>query len=141
MTTKNAATVNAQHQAFNRHDVEAATSGYADSVVFTDHAMGVSLKSVQEIKDHVRMYLDAASDGRVAIREFIEAGDTIVLELTFTGTNDGPLGPLPATGRHITLDGVDIFRFDTEGRIVSEEWYYDQLALLVQLGHMQPPKM
>lgn len=141
MTTKNVATVRAQAEAFNKHAVDAATAGYAQGVIFTDHAMGLSLKSPQEVKEHVRMYIDSCSDGRIAVREIIDAGDTVCVELTFSGTNDGPLGPMPATGLHVTIDGVDIFRFDPAGKIVAEDWYYDQLGMLVQLGHLQPPQM
>lgn len=59
----------------------------------------------------------------------------------FTGTNDGPFGPLPATGRPITMDAVDILHFDPEGKVVSEDWYYDQLGVLAALGHVQPPQL
>ena len=35
----------------------------------------------------------------------------------------------------LTLSGV----LESDGRIVRGELYYDQLTMLVQLGHMAPP--
>jgi hypothetical protein len=34
---------------------------------------------------------------------YIDAGQTVVCALTIAGTQDGPLGPLPATGKEFTL--------------------------------------
>jgi steroid delta-isomerase-like uncharacterized protein len=139
MTSKNWTTVQKQFDAFNRHDADGAASGYSPNVVFTDHSTGETLKTQAEIRDQVKLYVDAASDGRIAIRDRVETDDAIVVELTFTGTNDGPLGPLPATGRPMTIDAVNMFRFDKQGKIVAEDWYYDQLGLMAQLGHVSPP--
>lgn len=54
-------------------------------------------------------------------------------------TNNRPLGALPATGRGVTVPFCEVWRLDPEGRIVAGDLYYDQLSLMVQLGHVQPP--
>ena len=30
--------------------------------------------------------------------------------------------------------------WDASGKTTRAEWYYDQVGMLVQLGHMQPPE-
>jgi hypothetical protein len=62
-----------------------------------------------------------------------------VMLFTGRGHNDGPMGPLPATGREASVPFCEIREYDTDGKVVRTEWYYDQLTMLTQLGHMQPP--
>jgi SnoaL-like polyketide cyclase len=58
----------------------------------------------------------------------------VVARFTCGGTNDGPLGPFPATGRQWTLPICEMWHFDADGSVVGGEIYYDQAALLAQLG-------
>jgi hypothetical protein len=58
---------------------------------------------------------------------------------TVTGTHDGPLGPLPATGQEFTLPLYEMWHFDSSGQVVGGDLYYDQLSLLTQLGLMPQP--
>ena len=48
------------------------------------------------------------------------------------------MGPLPATGRPMNVRFCEIMRFNDQGQIVSGAAYYDQLSIMVQLGHAQP---
>jgi hypothetical protein len=50
------------------------------------------------------------------------------------GTNDGPLGPLPATGREVILPYCEVYHFNAAGKVIAGECYWDQLGLLRQLG-------
>ena len=55
------------------------------------------------------------------------------------GTHDGPLGPLQATGKEFTLPLCEMWHFDSSGRVVGGDLYYDQVSLLTQLGLMPQP--
>jgi hypothetical protein len=68
--------------------------------------------------------------------EYIEAGDRTIACFTGRGTNDGPLGPLGPSGRALSLPVCDVLRHEA-GRIVRADYYYDQLSILVQLGHAE----
>jgi predicted ester cyclase len=51
-----------------------------------------------------------------------------------TGTQSGPFGPFPATGKRLDLVIIGMHRF--EGALVAETWTsWDKLAALTQLGH------
>jgi len=80
----------------------------------------------------------AFSDARIKDARVIDGGDATVLLFTGTGTNDGPLGPLPATDRTVNLPFCEVRYWDADGRTTRAEWFYDQMSMLVQLGHMQP---
>jgi SnoaL-like polyketide cyclase len=62
-----------------------------------------------------------------------------VCTFTVVGTHDGPLGPFPATGNEFTLPLCEMWHFDSGGRVVGGDLYYDQVSLLTQLGLMPQP--
>jgi limonene-1,2-epoxide hydrolase len=101
----------------------------------------------------------AAVHGREAIGEFVggmhasftdwkhdvkidSAGDLVVVEGTWTGTNSGPMqtpqGEIPATGRRASIAFAGIARVEGD-RIVSVHNYFDQTAMMSQLGLMPEP--
>lgn len=76
-------------------------------------------------------------------RELIEGPDTVVVEAIFLATNTGPMiGPtgttLPATGKRVELPICDIWKV-SNGRIVENRIYYDQITFLTQLGLLKAP--
>ncbi len=62
----------------------------------------------------------SAGSSRVELHEALYVEDKAILRYTVTGTDSGPGGDFPPTGKPFTMPGVTIFRFD-DGRIV-EEW-------------------
>lgn len=54
------------------------------------------------------------------------------------GTQEGPMGPYPPSGKRMDLDFSGMLRFE-EGKIA--EWWvtWDNMASLTQLGHIAPP--
>ena len=56
----------------------------------------------------------------------------------FRGTQTGPLGPFPASGKILSADFISIYRI-SDGRI-AEAWVeWDCLNGLIQLGHLAAP--
>lgn len=52
---------------------------------------------------------------------------------TFTGTHEGPFFGIPASGRPVEINGVDVFRV-VDGRFV-EQWHVEELmSLFAQIG-------
>jgi hypothetical protein len=85
-----------------------------------------------------RRWVTAFSNAEVAEPQYIDGGDTVVALFTGRGVNDGPLGPLPKTGKRMTVPFCEVLRFDDKGQVVWGAIYYDQLSMLTQLGHAQP---
>jgi steroid delta-isomerase-like uncharacterized protein len=129
----------ASYEAINRRNLDAIAAAYAPDAVLTDHPSGDTAKSPAEIVGYLSQFFTAMSDLRFAVTESIDAGDTVVLQLVAEGTQDGPLGPLPATGRRATVPICNVLRFNAAGLITTDEVYWDQLSFLAQLGHVEPP--
>ncbi|WP_028926492.1 ester cyclase [Pseudonocardia acaciae] len=82
----------------------------------------------------------AAFDDRTITRGIIVAeGNTLACQTWIEGTfvrefTQSPAGPLPPTGTRVTMDLINIFRFDDDGRLVEEWVRTDYRGLLRQLG-------
>jgi steroid delta-isomerase-like uncharacterized protein len=77
-------------------------------------------------------------DAQQKILYLVAEGDRVAAALQFTGTQKGPMGPFPASGRRIQANFLAMFRLK-DGRI-SEVWVeWDNLSALLQLGHLTLP--
>jgi steroid delta-isomerase-like uncharacterized protein len=68
----------------------------------------------------------------------IGEGDLVVEQFTASGTQRGEIMGAPATGRTVTLGGINVFRI-RDGRIAERWGRLDDLGLLTQLGLVRPP--
>jgi steroid delta-isomerase-like uncharacterized protein len=140
MEPRNVETHRAGHEAFNQREFAAMTSQYAESISWTDHAQGRTFRTPQEFRaDFLAGWVAASSDIKVTDPRYIDAGRTVVCTFSVEGAQDGPLGPFPATGKQFTLPLCEMWHFDSGGRVVGGDLYYDQLSLLMQLGLMPQP--
>ena len=80
-----------------------------------------------------RIYRQALPDWHSEVERLVAEDDIVVEVFTASGTHRGELLGVPATGKTLTLRGVNIFRIDDE-RIVERWGRLDQLAVLQQLG-------
>jgi SnoaL-like domain len=140
MASRNVETYRAGHVAFNQRNFEAMTKQYTDNIAWTDHPQGRTFKTPQEFKDDfLPGWVRASSDIRITGSRYLDAGQTVVCTFTAVGTHDGPLGPLLATGKEFTLPLCEMWHFDSSGRVVGGDLYYDQVSLLTQLGLLPQP--
>jgi steroid delta-isomerase-like uncharacterized protein len=140
MASRNVENYRAGHEAFNRRDFEAMTKHYAESIAWTDHPQSRTFTTPQQFTDEfLAAWVQASQDIRIVGPRYLDAGETVVCTFTCVGTHDGPLGPLPATGRAFALPLCEMWHFDTSGRVVGGDVYYDQVSLLTQLGLMAQP--
>jgi steroid delta-isomerase-like uncharacterized protein len=137
MESPNVKIYRAGHEAFNQRDFVAMTKQYADSITWTDHSQGRTFKAPGEFRDDfLAGWVVASPDIRITNPRYIDAGQTVVCSFAVVGTQDGPLGPLPATGKEFTLPLCEMWHFDSSGRVVGGDLYYDRVSLLTQLGLM-----
>ena len=78
-------------------------------------------------------FLGAFPDSTFTIEDMIAEGDRVATKKTFTGTHTADFGDIPATGKRVSLQYVDIMRV-RNGRIVEHWLSMDQLSFLQQLG-------
>jgi steroid delta-isomerase-like uncharacterized protein len=137
MSLRNVETVRAAHQAFNRRDFDAVVNSMTEDVSYRDQARDVTYNGRAGFREFMQGWVTTFSNASASGATYIDAGDTVVAEFTGTGVNDGPLGPMPATGRSVKFAICEVFRFNGEGKIVSGAIYYDQMSIMTQLGHVQ----
>ena len=89
-------------------------------------------------KVFLQAFAEAYPDATFTIDDMIAEGDQVVTKKTMSGTNTGELAGLPATGRQVTFQYVDIMRV-RDGRIVEHWNILDQLSWLTQLGVIPDP--
>ena len=81
-----------------------------------------------------RMYRAAFPDLRMDPEDVLASGDKVVARVRATGTHEGELMGMPATGKSVDVQLIDIMRFDEDG-LVAEHWgVVDMLAMMQQLG-------
>jgi steroid delta-isomerase-like uncharacterized protein len=85
------------------------------------------------MKQVIAPYHAAFSDAHWAVEETIATGDTVVTRWTGSGTHDGALAGITATGKRVAVSGIWIHRL-TDGTIVESWNNWDSLGLLQQLG-------
>ena len=135
MSARNVETVRSFWEAHNRGDLETLTSFVAPDAVTTDRACDRIFHGPEGLKTFKQGLLSAFPDLIATMERVIDATDTIVCQEIADGTNNGPLGPLPPTGRRFRLPVCVVFRFNTDGLIETADFYWDQLSMLTQLGH------
>jgi ketosteroid isomerase-like protein len=126
--------------AFNARDWNSLAADLAEDCELIDHARGFTAKGREQWLEAEKGWAAGFSDAHVTDTRLIDGGDATVLLFTAVGTNDGPLGPLAATGRSVHLPFSEVRYWDAGGKTTRAEWYYDQVGMLVQLGHMPPPE-
>lgn len=100
-------------------------------------SLGIEKTGHDGFIEYAKLVHDAFPDFHNAIEDLIAEGEKVAACLTYTGTHQGEIFGIPATGRAIRYVGVGIFVF--RGDLISHLWVLgDRLALLNQLGDRDP---
>jgi ketosteroid isomerase-like protein len=104
---------------------------------------GRTFRGREAVRAQYQTWLDAFSDMRVEFLDIVEGQDALAGEIrvamTHTASLLTPNGPVPATGRTVVLESCDVARF-RDGLVVSFHSYFDQLAIMTQLGLLPAPE-
>ncbi|MGW1723313.1 ester cyclase [Streptomyces sp. NPDC002306] len=76
----------------------------------------------------------AFPDLHVEVEHLVATDDELAFAYTITGTHLGELRGHPATGRTVSYRGMQISRFDSDGKLVERWGSSDELGMLRQLG-------
>jgi len=80
----------------------------------------------------------AFPDAHITIDDIFGQGDQVVVRVVVSGTQEGPILGIHASGRHVQWDGVDIYRL-SDGKI-SNIWAGDDwTAILNDTGTFKAP--
>jgi len=125
--------------AINARDLAALDGIVATNVVRHSAATpGVVVTNLAEFRAFLETDFATVPDSVMEIDVIFGGGDYVAMRARYTGTQDGPMGPFPASGKRMELPFVGILRFE-DGKIVEMWAEWDNLHALTQLGHF-PPK-
>lgn len=127
------ATTRRAYDLINAGDVDRFGDLLADDFVEHEEAPGLA-PTKQGTLDFFRMYLAAFPDLRMSPEEVLVCGDKTVIRARATGTHQGEMMGMPATGRSVEVKLIDIMRFDDAGKICEHWGVMDMLAMMEQLG-------
>ncbi|WP_210583191.1 ester cyclase [Streptomyces sp. GESEQ-35] len=123
-------------EVFNGHRADLAPRYLAPEVIWHGGTLG-TVVGLSNVTGLLQGIIGGLPDLVVTEQDIIADGDTVVMRLTVEGTQLGPLLGIPATGRRVRWDAVDVFRFSN--RKIVEEWAADDTtAVLYQLGQYTP---
>jgi steroid delta-isomerase-like uncharacterized protein len=120
-------------EGLNRGDASAADDAFLPDCIV--HITGVPepIRGVGPWKEFIAGLLRAFPDLHITIEQQLIQGDSAAFHWRATGTHTGPLGPVPATGKRVAIDGLIVDQL-TGGK-VRERWeQFDQSLMLHQLG-------
>jgi steroid delta-isomerase-like uncharacterized protein len=81
----------------------------------------------------IQMMRSGFPDIQWTLEEVIAEGDKVAARFTMRGTHQGTFFGVPPTGKKITVQALNIYRF-ADGQIVEERGQPDLLELLKQIG-------
>ena len=90
------------------------------------------------VRAFVEMYLKAFPDAHIEMGELVAEGDLVAGPWRATGTHQGDLMGMPATGKSISVTGMGMDRV-VDGKIVESWANWDALGMLGQIGVAPAP--
>ncbi len=122
---------------FNRRDLDEMIALAGGGVDYTDVATGVHVTDEDSYREVLRGWLSAFPDLRGTVTSATCDGRLLAYEIRWDGTHTGPLqtpmGPIPASGRQVSVLGAIFVGIDGD-RVSEVRQHGDTLTLLSQIG-------
>ena len=131
----------ASMDAWNRHDLDAYLSFFADTASYAGPRRAVH--GISGIRGHMEMLMEAFPDEQVTVDAVAASADTVFVKYTDQAHHLGPMRwsarrQIEPTGRGFSYEGVTELKF-RDGRIIFARDYFDLYdVLFVQLGFPFP---
>jgi steroid delta-isomerase-like uncharacterized protein len=123
---------------FNGHQPNRARDYCTYDVVWHGNSLG-EVSGLENLTALLTAFIGALPDLVAEEQDVIASDDLVVVRLIVTATHKGDLLGIPATGRRVQWNAIDIYRVTDDGKI-SEEWAADDMAAFAsQLGAISLP--
>jgi steroid delta-isomerase-like uncharacterized protein len=127
------ATVRRLYDLINAGDIDGFASLLADDVV--EHEVMPGLEPTKDgVTTLFKMQLAAFPDMKMHVEDVFTSGKKGVARVRYTGTHQADFMGMPATGKSVDVQLIDIFLFGEDG-LVNEHWgVMDSMLMMQQLG-------
>lgn len=130
-------------EAFNAGAWDRVGATLADDSVEDEIATGRHMRGPAEIMQTAKGWKEAFPDAKGTVTSAVAAGNTVVQEITWEGTQtgalEGPGGSIPASGKRVNVRAVQVLTFEG-GKLKKNHHYFDMLGMLQQLGAVPQPQ-
>jgi predicted ester cyclase len=96
------------------------------------------VESLDDFRALLARWDEEIPDGTIEMKMLVAEGDLVGIWGVYSGTQQGPMGPFPATGKRVEADFGGVHRI-ADGKIVETWVTWDNVAILSQLGLFPPP--
>jgi steroid delta-isomerase-like uncharacterized protein len=124
-------------EAYNAGDWQRLREVLAPDVVYDEIGTQRRLVGVDKMIEAYQGWKQVAADGRGEITKAFASGNSVTLEVTWTGTQTGPLaspeGTVPPSGRKWIIPGAQMITFDGD-KIKELRQFFDMMTLLRHIG-------
>ena len=124
-------------EAFSAADWDGAAAPLAKDSVYIELGTQRTLNGPAEIIQALQGWKQAMPDVKGTITNSFQSGNTVTLEVTWTGTHTGPLempgGAIPGSGKSQTTPSAWVLDFEGD-KVIQSRHYFDMMTLLTQLG-------
>jgi len=124
-------------EAFNAGDWQRVKATLAPDSVYDEVGTQRRLQGADEIVQALQGWKQAMPDAKGTITNAIASGNTVTQEITWEGTQTGPLmgpsGSLPASGKRQVTRAAWIATIQGD-QIKESHHYFDMMSLLQQIG-------
>jgi steroid delta-isomerase-like uncharacterized protein len=127
------ATLRRMYERINAHDLDGFCELLADDFVEHEETPGLA-PTKGGVRQFFAMQFAAFPDLRMELEDVLPSGDKVVARTTYSGTNQGAFMGMPATGKSVKVQLIDIIRFGGDG-LAHEHWgVLDAMSMMQQLG-------
>lgn len=123
---------------FNGHEPELAREFMAPDIVWHGNTVG-NVNGVDTLVAVLGGFIGALPDIHAEEQDIIASNDLVAVRLVVSATQTGDLLGIPATGKRVEWNAVDIYRVSEDGRIVEQWAFEDMAAIGSQLGAFTLP--
>ena len=126
-----------QIDAFNNGDWEQTRGLLAPDARYHEFGTERAIEGPEQIIEAFKGWKTAFPDAAGTVTSSVASGDTAVLEVTWKGTQTGPLttaaGTIPASGKSQETPAAVFYVFEG-AKIKASRHYFDAMTLLKQIG-------
>ncbi len=121
-------------EVFNKHNTAMIDSLVAPDYVEHCTAPGYTPDRAG-LKKSFDDFIKSMPDMHSQVNFMVADSDYVTVQYTFTGTNTGEMMGMPATGKKVNIDGVDIVKFKN-GKAIGHWGYNEETKMMMQMGLM-----
>jgi steroid delta-isomerase-like uncharacterized protein len=104
---------------------------------FTEHSpMPGQKQGLAGLIEMMQGMKTAYPDMKFTVQDVVFSGDKAAVLFRFTGTNTGSWFGMPATNKAVDFMGLEMLKFNSEGKATDHWGYIEESKMMMQLGIM-----